>query len=126
VTVWPPPARPSTLRRRRGEGAGLELLFVTTPKKPLKRPPSSSPPDSSWASGSGVGVFMFPSVIDAEIARQYGVEHIGSTVEVCERYYAISAERHLSPPAVVAVSQAARLDIFRHQVEGDREGMQLG
>jgi LysR family transcriptional activator of nhaA len=75
---------------------------------------------------AGVGVFMSPSVIDAEIARQYGVEPIGSTVEVRERYYAISAERHLSHPAVVAVSQAARLDIFRQQVEGDGEGLQAG
>jgi len=75
---------------------------------------------------AGVGVFMSPSVIDAEIARQYGVEPIGSTPEVRERYYAISAERHLSHPAVVAVSQAARLDIFRQRVEGDREGMQPG
>ena len=61
---------------------------------------------------SGVGVFMSPSVIDAEIARQYGVEPIGSTVEVRERYYAISAERRLRHPAVVAVSQAARLEMF--------------
>jgi LysR family transcriptional activator of nhaA len=62
---------------------------------------------------AGVGVFVSPSVIDAEIARQHGVEPIGSTDEVRERYYAISAERHLRHPAVVAVSQAARLDIFR-------------
>lgn len=61
---------------------------------------------------SGVGVFMSPSVIDAEIARQYGVEPIGSTAEVRERYYAISAERRLRHPAVVAVSQAARLEMF--------------
>jgi hypothetical protein len=35
---------------------------------------------------SGVGVFMSPSVIDAEIAQQHGVEAIGSTTEVRERY----------------------------------------
>ena len=62
---------------------------------------------------AAVGIFMSPSVIDAEIARQCGVERIGSTTEVRERYYAISAERHLRHPAVVAVSQAARLDVFR-------------
>lgn len=62
---------------------------------------------------AGIGVFMSPSVIDAEIARQYDVEPIGSTTEVRERYYAISAERRLRHPAVVAVSQAARVDVFR-------------
>jgi LysR family transcriptional activator of nhaA len=66
---------------------------------------------------SGVGVFMSPSVIDAEIAQQHGVEAIGSTDEVRERYYAISAERRLRHPGVVAVSQAARLEIFPGQAE---------
>jgi LysR family transcriptional activator of nhaA len=61
---------------------------------------------------SGVGVFMSPSVIDAEIARQHGVEAIGSTTEVRERYYAIATERRLRHPGVVAVSQAARLELF--------------
>ncbi len=69
---------------------------------------------------AGVGVFVSPSVIDAEISRQYGVEAIGSTAEVRERYYAISAERRLRHPAVVAVSEAARLDTFRgHGGRGD-------
>lgn len=61
---------------------------------------------------SGVGVFMAPSVIAAEIAGQYGVEPIGATTEVRERYYAISTERRLRHPGVVAVSQAARLELF--------------
>jgi LysR family transcriptional activator of nhaA len=34
---------------------------------------------------AGVGVFMSPSVIDAQTARQYGVEPIGSTHEVRPR-----------------------------------------
>jgi LysR family transcriptional activator of nhaA len=68
---------------------------------------------------AAVGVFMSPSVIDAEVARQYRVEAIGSTAEVRERYYAISAERRLRHPAVVAVSQAARLDVFRTPLEPD-------
>jgi len=65
---------------------------------------------------SGVGVFMSPSVIDAEIARQHGVEAIGSTTEVRERYYVISAERRLRHAGVVAVSQAARLGVFAGSV----------
>jgi LysR family transcriptional activator of nhaA len=61
---------------------------------------------------SGVGVFMAPSVIDSEIAEQHRVEAIGSTSEVRERYYAISTERRLRHAGVVAVSQAARLELF--------------
>ncbi len=61
---------------------------------------------------SGVGVFMSPSVIDVEIAQQHAVEAIGGTTEVRERYYAISTERRLRHPGVVAVSQAARSEVF--------------
>lgn len=61
---------------------------------------------------SGVGVFVSPSVIAAEIAQQHGVEPIGDTREVRERYFAITTERRLRHPAVVAVSQAARLELF--------------
>jgi LysR family transcriptional regulator, transcriptional activator of nhaA len=68
---------------------------------------------------AGVGVFTAPSVVEADMVRQYGVEPIGSTNEVRERYYAISAERKLRHPAVVAVSEAARSDMFR--AENGRE-----
>jgi LysR family transcriptional regulator, transcriptional activator of nhaA len=59
-----------------------------------------------------VGVFVAPSVVEQEITRQYDVRPIGRTDRVRERYYAISAERRLRHPAVVAVSQAARAELF--------------
>lgn len=59
-----------------------------------------------------VGVFVAPSVVEQEITRQYDVRPIGRTDGVRERYYAISAERRLRHPAVVAVSQAARAELF--------------
>lgn len=64
---------------------------------------------------AGVGVFMSPRVIEREITTQYGVEIVGRTERVKERYYAISAERKLRHPAVVAVSNAARLEVFSGQ-----------
>jgi len=70
---------------------------------------------------AGVGIFMSPSVIEREIVRQYGVEAVGSTSEVRERYYAISAERRLRHPALVAVSEAARSDVFGARATGTRE-----
>jgi LysR family transcriptional regulator, transcriptional activator of nhaA len=60
----------------------------------------------------GVGVFAGPSVVEAEVMAQYGVETIGRSDEVKERFYAISAERRLKHPAVVAISDAARHDLF--------------
>lgn len=61
---------------------------------------------------AGVGIFIAPNVIEQEVMRQYDVEPIGRTDRVRERFYAISAERRLRHPAVVAVSNAARLEIF--------------
>jgi LysR family transcriptional activator of nhaA len=60
----------------------------------------------------GIGVFAAPSVVEAEVMAQYGVETIGRSDEVKERFYAISAERRLKHPAVVAISDAARHALF--------------
>ncbi|WP_420474648.1 transcriptional activator NhaR [Noviherbaspirillum sp. ST9] len=57
---------------------------------------------------AGTGVFCMPSVVAAQIKRQYGVVEVGRTTEVMEQFYAISVERRLSHPAVVAISSAAR------------------
>lgn len=56
----------------------------------------------------GLGLFAASSVIAAEVQRQYGVRIIGRLEDVTERYYAISLDRKLKHPAVVAISDAAR------------------
>ncbi len=61
---------------------------------------------------AGAGVFPAPEVIAGEVQHQYGVEVIGRAEEVAVRYYAISVERRLTHPAVVAVSQAAKQELF--------------
>jgi LysR family transcriptional activator of nhaA len=60
----------------------------------------------------GVGIFPIPSVVEREVARQQGVRVVGRLPHVRERFYAISAERRLKHPAVVAISAAARNEIF--------------
>lgn len=61
---------------------------------------------------SGIGIFISPTVIADEVQRQYGVEAVGRTDEVTERFYVISVERRLTHAAVVAVTQAARQELF--------------
>jgi LysR family transcriptional activator of nhaA len=61
----------------------------------------------------GTGVFPAPSVITDEVIRQYGVREVGATETVQEHFYAISVERRLRHPAVVAISEAARRELFR-------------
>jgi LysR family transcriptional activator of nhaA len=60
----------------------------------------------------GDGIFMAPTVIADEIRRQYQVSVVGQTKEVMYRFYAISIERILTHPAVVAISTAARHQLF--------------
>jgi LysR family transcriptional activator of nhaA len=57
---------------------------------------------------AGAGIFIFPSAIDDEVAKQFGAQIIGHTEEVREQFYAISVERRLSHPAVVAITETAR------------------
>ena len=57
---------------------------------------------------AGAGVFMVPTAIAAEVAKQYGVKPVGNTEEVREHFYAISVERRISHPAVAAVTETAR------------------
>jgi LysR family transcriptional regulator, transcriptional activator of nhaA len=61
----------------------------------------------------GSGIFAAPKPIEEEVKRTFRVAVIGSTDDVQERFYAISADRKFKHPAVVAISDAARNDIFQ-------------
>jgi LysR family transcriptional activator of nhaA len=61
---------------------------------------------------TGVGLFCAPTVLEAETARQYAVKPIGRVDDVRERFYAISVERRLKNPAVVAITEQAREELF--------------
>ena len=61
---------------------------------------------------TGLGIFPAHSVIADEVERQYQVRVIGSADPVRERFYAISIERKLKHPAVVAISEEARQKLF--------------
>jgi LysR family transcriptional activator of nhaA len=61
---------------------------------------------------SGSGIFIGPSVIADEVKRQYGVEVIGQTDAVSESFYAISVERKVKHPGIVAITEGARRELF--------------
>ncbi len=64
---------------------------------------------------AGAGIFAVPSAIAEQVRRQYGVLAIGRTEAVTEVFYAISVERRLTHPAVVAITSAARKELFRRR-----------
>lgn len=60
----------------------------------------------------GEGFFIAPAAVAEEVARTYGVRRLGSLEGLQERVYAVSAERRLVHPAVVAILKGAREDVF--------------
>ena len=56
---------------------------------------------------AGHGLFAAPTVIAAEIARRFEVRPVGEIPTLRERCYAISVERRLKHPAVVAICAQA-------------------
>lgn len=68
---------------------------------------------------AGVGVFAGPTVLEADLlAGSRSLSVIGRTDDVTEEYYAISVERRLSHPCVVAIAEAAR-DLLFDTTGGD-------
>jgi LysR family transcriptional activator of nhaA len=49
-----------------------------------------------------------PAAIEAEVRRQYRVRLVGRLASVRQRFYAITVERKLRNPAVIAISKRAR------------------
>jgi len=61
---------------------------------------------------AGLGIFPAPSAIEKETRQQYAVEPIGRVDAVPARFYAISVERRVKHPAVLAIVEAARRKVF--------------
>lgn len=60
----------------------------------------------------GDGIFAAPSAVAEEVQSQSKVEVVGRTDAVRERFYAISFERIIKHPAVTAISDTARKNLF--------------
>lgn len=70
---------------------------------------------------TGTGLFVAPTATADYVCEQYRVRAIGVITEVKEQLYAITTERHLQHPAVLAVSKAAQNDVFgMHVGQGER------
>ncbi len=61
---------------------------------------------------AGDGVFALPTTIEDDVMRVHRVEAIGRTLDVRQRFYAVSTERRLKHPSVVAITDAARERLF--------------
>ena len=62
--------------------------------------------------GAGEGIFPVPTVLERHLTRLHRVKVLGRTDAVRSRFYAISVERRLKHPAVVAICETARRELF--------------
>lgn len=62
--------------------------------------------------GAGEGIFPVPTILEKQLARLHRVKVLGRTDAVRSRFYAISVERRLKHPAVVAICETARRELF--------------
>lgn len=60
----------------------------------------------------GIGVFAAPDVLEDELRGRYHVHVVGRTREARQRFFAISPQRELQHPGVVAICERARADLF--------------
>lgn len=60
----------------------------------------------------GRGVFLAPTVAARDTEAQYGVEMIGQTDELLDEFFAVSVERRITHPCVMAITGTARGQLF--------------
>jgi LysR family transcriptional activator of nhaA len=70
---------------------------------------------------AGAGFFVAPTAMQRDICLQHSVVAVGDIPTVIEQIYVITTERRLSDPAIIAMSQTAKNDIF-----GRGAGLQSG
>ncbi len=99
--------RPATAVRRE-----LDRWFYENEVRPRVVGEFDDPALMKVFGSQGWGLFPAPSVIEKAVCSQYGVRVVGRLTEVREQYYAVSVERRLRHPAVVAICQTARGELF--------------
>jgi len=100
------PGAPSTVRR------SLEQWLISQDVHPAMVAEFDDSALTKAFGMAGLGVFAAPTVIESEVLQQYAVRVIGRSEEVRQQFYALSVERKIKHPAVVAISKSARQDIF--------------
>jgi LysR family transcriptional activator of nhaA len=95
-----------TLRR------SLDAWFAAADLRPLVVAEAEDSALLKAFAADGMGGLFVPTVIAKIVGQRYGLVEVAVVDGVRERFYAISAERRLVHPAVVAIRAAARSALF--------------
>lgn len=100
------PTRSSALRR------SLELWFERVDVAPCVVAEFEDRALMKAFGEAAAGIFTLPTAVERDVLDKYAVKVVGRTEEVKERFFAISAERRIKHPAVAAITESARVDLF--------------
>jgi len=90
---------------------GLDLWFESERIRPLVVGEFADSALMKIFGEAGDGLFPAPTVIEDQLAAD-GIQLVGTVPAIRERFYVVSVERKLKHPAVVAISEAARSQVF--------------
>lgn len=68
---------------------------------------------------AGEGLIAAPTAIESFICDQYNLAIVGRLDAIREQFYAITVERRLKHPAIVAITESARANLFDSQCVAD-------
>lgn len=100
------PGTNSSLRR------SLEQWFDSIDVRPKIAAEVEDPALAKVLAEAGLGIFAASDVIEQEVVQRYKVRLVRRVEELRQRFYAISLERKVKHPAVVAICETARKNIF--------------
>ena len=90
----------------------LEQWFASQDIRPQVVGELDDPALAQVLGEAGLGVFAVPHVAEEDVRQRYKVQLVGRAEALQQRFYAISVERKISHPAVIAICEAARQHIF--------------
>lgn len=101
------PAANAALRR------ALEQRFDELGVRPLIRGEFTDSALLKAFGARGEGLFVAPTIVENDVRQMYHVSVVGRDDHVREEFFAISIERRLAHPAVVAITRSARARFAR-------------
>ena len=100
------PAEHSALRR------SLEHWFDAQGLRPVMVAEFEDSAMTAVFGRAAVGAFATPTPTEVQIKRQHQLALLGRTNDIVESFYAVSLDRRLKHPAVVAISEFAQNAVF--------------
>jgi LysR family transcriptional activator of nhaA len=90
----------------------LEQWFEAIGVRPVVRGEFADPGVLKAFGHRCAGVFVIRTAVERETLACYDVRILGRIDSIRERFYAISLERKITHPAVAAITQTARQELF--------------